>query len=48
MIMKKWNKPEFKELNINQTENGCIDSYVEFFVLNDDKKSCTPPEDQTS
>ena len=47
--MKKWNEPELKELNINQTENGIFDSYFESFVLvNDNKKSCTPPEEQTS
>lgn len=47
--MKKWNEPELKELNINQTENGFFDSNFESFILfNDDKKSCTQPEEQTS
>jgi hypothetical protein len=43
--MKTWNAPEVSELNINETANGCVDFFFEFWFLNDDKK-CTPPDEE--
>ena len=41
--MKKWNTPEFTELNIKDTANGFFDSeYETYFILNDNKKPSTP------
>lgn len=42
--MKTWTKPEISELNINETANGCIDFYVEFWIISNDDKKATPEE----
>ena len=43
--MKTWNTPEVTELNINETANGLFDSeYETFVILNDSKKPTTPDE----
>lgn len=46
--MKTWNAPEVKELNINETANGILDSDIEFWwIVNDsDKKSSTTTPDE--
>ena len=45
--MREWNVPELKVLTIEKTENGIVDSEVEFWwMLNDSsKKSETPKDD---
>lgn len=39
--MKTWNTPEVKELNINETANGFVDTDVEFWWVTNDSKSGT-------
>lgn len=52
--MKTWNTPEATELNINETANGLFNSDVEtFLIFNDSKKPSTPqdtekPEEELS
>lgn len=44
--MKEWNTPSVEELKVTETANGFFNSEVEtFLVLNDSKKPSTPNED---
>lgn len=48
-MMKTWNIPEIRELNINATANGILNSCYEWeplgFPLSNDSKKETPPDD---
>lgn len=43
--MKEWNTPEVKELNIAETANGFFNSDVETFLVFNDSKKPSKPED---